>query len=162
MKKSILSAIIGLTILALNSCAPVKFYSNSALTESTGLKYYTVKPYLLVEREVVSSAVVKATVIYLPDLENPQYMVINDGLGSRKVDLKLMDGSINTFGLTSDPKIAETIEALSALISKSASAVTDLSTLKNIPLAASSSTITELYEFFMANGVTSVKKIEIR
>lgn len=162
MKKSILSAIIGLTILALNSCAPVKFYSNSALTESTGLKYYTVKPYLLVERDLVSSAVVKATVIYLPDLENPQYMVINDGLGSRKVDLKLMDGSINTFGLTSDPKIAETIEALSALISKSASAVTDLSTLKNIPLAASSSTITELYEFFMANGVTSVKKIEIR
>ena len=78
MKKSILSAIIGLTILALNSCAPVKFYSNSAL------------------------------------------------------------------------------------ISKSAAAVTDLSTLKNIPVEASSSSITELYEFFMANGATSVKKIEIR
>jgi len=129
MKNSILSAIIGLTILALNGCAPVKFYSNSALTESTGLKYYT---------------------------------VIKEGLGSRKVDLKLTDGSINTFGLTSDPKIAETIEALSSLISKGASAVTDLSTLKNIQPAAASSTITELYEFLMVNGVTSVKKIEIK
>jgi hypothetical protein len=162
MEKSIFAAIAGLIILVLTSCAPVKFYSNPGLTESTGLRYYTVKPFLLVEREPVSSNIVKTTVLYLPDLENPQYLVIKDVLGSRKVDLKLTDGSINTFGLSSDPKIAESVEALAALISKGTSAITDLSALKGIPAAAASSTITELYEVFMTNGITTVKKIDIK
>ncbi len=84
MKSVTLSAIIVLTFLALTGCAPVKFYSNSGLTETTGLKYYTVKPYLLVERNPVNSSIVKATVLYLPDLEKPQFMVIRNGLGSRE------------------------------------------------------------------------------
>lgn len=149
MQKSLTAAIAGLIILALTGCAPVKFYSNPGLTEKSGLKYYTVKPYLQVEKDPVNNSIIKATVIYLPDLSNPQYMVINDGLGSRKVDLKLTDGSINTLGVTTDTKIAETLEAMAALISKSAAAITDLATLKGIPKVAATATITELYEVFM-------------
>jgi len=162
MKNLALKTFTSLVLVYLTGCAPVKFYSNPELTRSSGLKYYTVKPYLLVERESTGNNVVKATVIYLPDLENPQYMVLKDGLGSRKIDLKLNDGSISTFGLATDPLIAESVEALSALISKSASAINDLSTLKGIPSSAVSTTITELYEVVMTGGSTSVRKIEIK
>ena len=162
MKHTILRTAICLALAALTGCSPVKFYSNSGLTESSGLKYYTVKPYLMVEKDAVSSNVLKVTVIYMPDLENPQYMVVKDGLGARKVDLKLSEGSISTLGLSTDPKIAESIEALSALISKSASAIDDLSNLKGIPPVAASNTVTELYEVTMSNGATSVRRVEIK
>jgi hypothetical protein len=149
-----------LLIILLGGCSPVKFYSNSALTQSSGLKYYSVKPYLLVEKENSTNNIVKASVVYMPDLENPQYMVLRDGLGSRKVDLKLTDGTINTFGVSSDSDLAKTIEALSAVIDKSAEAVKDM-TLKGVP-GASAATYVELYDVSMTNGATSLKKIEFR
>ena len=121
MKNSITAAII----LVLTGCSTVQFYSNSELTQKSGLKYYTVKPFLQVERETVNNGIVKATILYFPDLENPQYILMKDGLGSRKLDLKLTDGSINTFGLESDPKIAESIAALTSLISKTATSIKD-------------------------------------
>jgi len=162
MKNTFLKLISGFFILALSGCSTVQFYSNSELTQKSGLKYYTVKPYLQVERDVVNNSIVKATILYLTDLENPQYITMKDGLVSKKLDLKLTDGSINTFGLDSDPKIAETIAALTAMVSKTATAITDLSTLKGIPGAASPATITELYDIIMTNGLTSVKKIEVK
>lgn len=142
MKNTLIKLVTGIFIPAFTGCAPVKFYSNSELTKKSGLKYYTVKPYLLVERDPANNSIVKATILYLPDLENPQYMAMKDGFGSKKIDLKLTDGSINTFGLESDPKITETITALSGLISKTVSASTGPATLKGIPPAAASTTIT--------------------
>ena len=162
MKKSICAAIVCSIILLFAGCAPVKFYSNPGLTEKSGLKYYTAKPFLQVEKDPVNNSVVKATVIYLPDLVNPQYMVVKDGLGSRKVDLKLTDGSINTLGVATDSKIAETIDALAALISKSTTAITDLSALKGLPQATAASTISELYEIFMGSDGTTLKKVEFK
>lgn len=161
MKTLFLKTLVLLSVLEITGCSPVQFYSDSELTHKSGLKYYTVKPYLMVEREISGNNIVKATVVYLTDLENPQYVVLKDGLGSRKVDLKLSDGAITSFGLSTDPLIAESVEALSALISKSASAIDDLSTLKGVPPGAASSTITELYEVIMSDGKTSVRKIEI-
>jgi hypothetical protein len=72
MKNTILVVLVSVFIYAFNGCAPVQFYSNKSLTEKTGLKYYTVKPFLHVERDPETNRVVKATVIYLPDLANPQ------------------------------------------------------------------------------------------
>jgi hypothetical protein len=162
MKNAVIKIVSGAFILAVTGCATVKFYSNEELTKKSGLKYYTVKPYLQVERETVNNSVVKATILYLPDLENPQYIAMKDGMGSKKLDLKLTDGSINTFSLDTDPKIAESIAALTALVSKTATAITDLSTLKGIPGGAAPATITELYDIVMTNGLTSVKKIEVK
>jgi hypothetical protein len=162
MKYAILKTAICLALTALTGCSPVKFYSNSGLTESSGLKYYTVNPYLTVEKEAVSNNVVKVSVVYMPDLENPQFIVLKDGPGARKVDLKLTDGSISTLGLSTDPKISESIEALSGLLSKSVSAIGELSNLKGLPPSAGASIVTELYEVKMSNGFTSLKKIEIR
>jgi hypothetical protein len=162
MKKIVHAAFFGLIILVLTGCSSVKFYSNSDLTEKTGLKFYTVKPFLLVEKDPVNGNVTKATVIYLPDLFNPQYIVVKGGIGSNKLDLKLTDGSINTFGLDSDTKIAESLNALASLISKGTGAVADLSALKTPSPAVASSTITELYEIFMSPTGTTVKKVEFK
>jgi hypothetical protein len=162
MKNLIIAALVSLTILAFTGCSPVKFYSNPGLTQNTGLKYYTVKPYLQVEKDLSSGNIVKATVVYLPDLMNPQYMVLRDGLGSRKVDIKLTDGAISTFGVATDPKIAESIDALAGLISKSSAAIADLTTLKGVPNMAAPATVTELYEVFMGPEGTTVKKIEFK
>jgi len=162
MKNALLKLISGVFILAFTGCTSVQFYANPELSKKSGLKYYTAKPYLQVEREAVNNSIVKATILYLPDLENPQYISVKDGLGSKQLDVKLSDGIITTFGMEADTKIAESIAALSTLVSKTATAITDLSTLKGIPGAAAPATITELYDIIMTNGVTSVKKIEVK
>ena len=162
MKNAFITFISGIFILAFTGCTSVQFYSNPELTQKSGLKYYTVKPYLQVERETVNNSIVKAIIVYLPDLENPQYIVMKDGLGSKKLDVKLSEGAISTFGLDTDPQIDESVEALTALVSKTASAINDLSTLKGIPGAAATPTVTELYDIIMTNGQTSVKRIEVK
>ena len=162
MKNALIKIVSGLFLLSFTGCTSVQFFSNPELTQKSGLKYYTVKPFLQVERETVNNTIVKAAILYLPDLENPQYIVIKDGLGSKKLDVKLTDGTINTFGLDTDPEIAESIAALTSLVSKTATAITDLSTLKGIPGAAAPATVTELYDIIMTGGVTSVKKIEVK
>jgi hypothetical protein len=161
MKNALTTLLFGALIIAFSGCAPVKFYSNPGLTQKSGLKFYTVKPFVLVERDPVSNNILKATILYLPDLENPQYMKIKDGPGSRKVDLKLDNGSISSFGVTSDGNLDETIEAMAALISKGTGALTDLAALKGLPVAASQPVV-ELYEVFMNSGTTSVRKVEIK
>jgi hypothetical protein len=83
-------------------------------------------------------------------------------LGSKKIDLKLADGAINTFSLAYDPKVTETVEAMANLISKGSSAVTDLSALTSIQQPGASATSTELYEVFMEIGITTMKKIEFK
>jgi len=161
MRNKILTSIICLSILTLAGCSQVKIFSNTGLTEKTGLKYYTVKPFLEVEREPESNRIVKVTVIYLPDLANPQYMAIKDGLGSRKVDLKLTDGAISTLGFTSDSKIAESVDALASLISEGSAAVKDLGTLKNQQGMKAVSNTVELYEIVIGADKTTLREVSI-
>ncbi len=158
MKKLILAFTGAFFILA--GCTTVKFFPDGSQTGSPGIRYYTVKPFIKVEREVVNNSIVKVEVFYLPDLENPQCIVIKNGIGSAKVDLKLTEGAISTLGISSDPQIAESVNALSSLISKTASAVGDLSSFKSMP--SSQSTVTEIYEVTMSNGITSLKKVDIK
>ncbi len=148
-------------IILFSGCSPVRFYSDAELTHKSGLKYYTVKPYLQVERDITSNNITKASVIYMPDLENPQYIGINGGAGSGKFDLKLTDGTISTIGLASDPKTSESIEALAALIAKGSAGIADLTSLKGLPSAAPPS-VTELYDIIMKDGITTLKKIDIK
>jgi hypothetical protein len=148
-------------IFVISGCAPVQFYSNKALTEKSGLKYYTVKPFLHIEREPETNRIVKATVLYLPDLANPQYMIIRDGLNSRKINLKFTNGIIDTFGYTSTGKVGESVDALAAMISKSTDALTDLNTLKSIqPVKAASNTV-ELYEIVFGTDKTTLREVMV-
>jgi hypothetical protein len=122
MKTTVLAAFVSLAFFTLSSCTPVQFYSNKNLTEKTGLKYYTVKPFLHVERDPETKQIVKSTIIYLPDLANPQYMVMRDGVNSRKINLKFKDGYITDFGYSSIGKVSESVDALAGMISKSTDA----------------------------------------
>ena len=161
MKTQILKTVVIITSLLFIGCAPVKFSSNPVLTGKTGLKFYTVKPFMLVEREQETNRIVKATVLYLPDLASPQYLAVRNGIGSRKVDIKLVDGAISTFGFSSDTKITESIDALAALVSKGATALTDLNTLKNpVGFKAASNTV-ELYEILITDEKTILKEIAV-
>ncbi|HNW57594.1 MAG TPA: hypothetical protein PKM69_07455 [Bacteroidales bacterium] len=161
MKKSVLSLIIGLSLTVFNGCSPINFYSNSGLSEKTGLKYYTDKPYLLVERDSENGRILKATFVYLPDLANPQYMVINGAQGSGRAEIKLKNGSVSSLGMSSDSKIARTTEALAELVSEGTDAITDLELLKGSPAAPSSVVNVELYELVFSPQGTTVKRIEI-
>jgi len=161
MKKTITELVICLFILAFAGCAPVQIYSNNSLTSRTGLKYYTVKPFLHVEREAGSNRIVKATVVYLPDLANPQYMVIHDGLNSRKISLKFTDGAINTFGYTSTSKVPESVDALAAMVTKSTDAITELKSFAGLQPAKAPSNTVELYEIVFGPEKTTLRKVEM-
>jgi hypothetical protein len=161
MKATISAVIVSLSILVISGCAPVQIYSNKSLTEKSGLKYYTVKPFLHVERDSESDKVVKASVIYLPDLANPQYLVVRDGLNSRKMNLKFKDGSITDFGYSSTGKVSESLDALAAMISKSTDALTDINTLKSLQSAKTSSNRVELYEIIIDADKTTLREVII-
>ena len=150
-----------LFILSFAGCASVQIYSNKGLTEKTGLKYYTVKPFLHVERDPETGRIVKATVLYLPDLSNPQYMVIRDGVNSRKINLKFTNGSIDTFGYTSTGKVGESVDALAALLSKSTDALTELNVLKSMQTAKTNSNSVELYEIVFGADKINLREVTI-
>jgi hypothetical protein len=152
---------ICLAVLAVAGCTPVKFYTNSSLTVNSGLKYYAVKPYLQVEKESESGRITKASVLYLPDLINPQYLVVK-GPGAKKVDLKLTDGTLTSFGFSSEDALSGTIEALTGLISKGSEAIKDLSTMRSFPPAEKAAVYVELYEVLMTSEGTTLKKVEFR
>jgi hypothetical protein len=159
MKTTIIAAFVSITIFVITGCAPLQIYSNKDLTEKSGLKYYTVKPFLHVERDAETKRIVKATVVYIPDLANPQYMVIRNGLGSRKVNLKFTDGAINTFGYSSIGKTGESVDALAAMISKGTDALTELNALKGIQAVKANSNIVELYEIVFGSDKTTLREV---
>jgi hypothetical protein len=161
MKKSMLAVFISTFVFTFIGCAPVQIYSNKALTEKSGLKYYTVKPFLHVERDPETNRIVKATVIYLPDLANPQYMVIRDGLNSRKVNLKFTNGSLDNFGYTSTGKVSESVDALASMITKSTDALTDLNALKSLQGVKASSNAVELYEVIFGADKTTLREVTV-
>lgn len=99
------------------SCARVKFYSDPDLTKETGLKYYTPKPYLLVVRTGAKDKPVDVSVVYLPDLEHPQYAKYKSGWGTHQFTLALANGVMTSYGQTADSKVPETISAVGSLLS---------------------------------------------
>jgi hypothetical protein len=161
MKKTLLAVTTSLILMILTACAPVQFYSDKSLKEKTGLKFYTVKPYLHIERDYENGRIVKSTILYLPDLANPQYMVVRDGLNSKKVNLKLTNGCIDTYGYSSTGKIDESVDALGALISKGTDAVTELKTLTGQDKIKTSSNTVELYEIVFGQDKTTLRKVDV-
>jgi len=161
MKNKILYSGICLAIIVVSSCSPVRIFSDPELSVKSGLKYFTVKPFLEIQRDPGTNKVVKATVLYLPDLSNPQYLALKNAPGAGKVDLKFTDGSISTLGFTYDSKIEESVDALAALISKSSGAIADLNSLKNPSSFNAVSNTIELYEIVFGAEGTSLKEIKI-
>jgi len=120
VKRSMSLLILFVSFVAFTGCASVKFYSDQDLRNETGLRYYTLKPYLLVEYYAEEDNTVKTTVIYLPDLENPQYVKTTPGLGRNELKMNFENGALASYGLINESQIPETLEAFAAMLSKSA------------------------------------------
>lgn len=145
----------------LNACSSVQVYSDGELKNKTGLKYYTVKPYLLVELKSEKDNTIKTTIVYLPDMANPQFLRITPGIGSNELKMTFTNGSLSSYGLASGSEIPETINSLAALISKSSDAVKQFAgeiPVKQIP----SEEPFLLYEIVITKERTVLKKVEIK
>ena len=145
-------------LITLTNCASVKFYSDPDLKKETGLRYYTLKPYLLVEYKAEKDHTVKTTVVYLPDLANPQYLVLKTGIGSNELKLAFTNGALTSYGVVSESMASETLEAFASMLSKSAYAGQAF-TGPEIPDTDYSGTYFKLYEIITGSDGTTIKEI---
>jgi len=150
---------IVLLLLLLSSCASVRFYSGSDLKKESGLRFYTVKPYLLVELQSTKDNTVKTTVVYLPDLSNPQFITLKSGVGSNEIKMAFTNSTLNSYGSVSESQIPETINAIASLITKSADAATSFTGPPNIPGQPSSTDIFRLYEIVFGEEGTELREV---
>ncbi len=120
MKRLITILVVPSGIILLTDVLTVKVYSDAELKNETGLRSYTLKPYLLVEYMAEKDNTVKTTVIYLPDLASPQYMVLKPGIGSSELKMGFKNSALESYGVVTDSKLPESMEAFAAILSKSA------------------------------------------
>ena len=120
MKKLTVIAVMTVAGILLTGCATVKVYSDADLKKETGLRFYTLKPYLLVEYMAAKDNTVKTTVIYLPDITDPQFMVLKPGIGSSELKMAFNNSALETYGVATDSKLPDMMEAFAAMLSKSA------------------------------------------
>jgi hypothetical protein len=180
MKKN--NYLVVLCLLFLVSCATVKFYDSQG--NDLGIRVYSAKPYLLVTKNqkndkttsksssqiVTQDSTVAISIIYLPDLRNPQFAKIKTGIGSSELSLTLANGILTSYGLKSDTKIPETITSATGLITSLASAITSLGTKSDTSigeklfvneLQSKKEIDFGLYEINMDGGTTKLKKVVI-
>ena len=119
-------AILVVSLILLAGCATVKVYSDAGLKNETGLRFYTLKPYLLVEYMAEKDNTVKTSVIYLPDLSDPQFMFLKPGIGSSELKMSLKNSALESYGVVTDSKLPESMEAFAAMLSKTAYATQTL------------------------------------
>ena len=159
MKNSINLVTIVLALTLLSGCASVQIYSGNDLKNKTGLKFYSVKPYLLVEMKSEKDQTIKTTIVYLPDLANPLYLNVKPGIGSNELKLAFTNGILNSYGLTSDGNIPETINSLAALISKGSDAVVPFTSQGGIGKVAGGEVNFELFEINISPEGTRLRRV---
>ena len=120
MKKPIILGAILVACILITGCATVKVYSDAGLKNETGLRFYTLKPYLLVEYMAEKDNTVKTSVIYLPDLSDPQFMFLKPGIGSSELKMSFKNSALESYGVVTDSQLPEGMEAFAAVLSKSA------------------------------------------
>lgn len=162
MKKLTILAVIVVACLVLSGCATVKVYSDAGLTTESGLRFYTLKPYLLVEYHAGKDNTVKTSVVYLPDLSSPQYMKLRPGLGSSELKMTFGNSALESYGVATDSQLPESMAAFADILSKSAYAAQTLSSAvsarEDIPFEEE--TPFRLYEILFTPTGTVLKEIK--
>ncbi|HQK71428.1 MAG TPA: hypothetical protein PL101_09990 [Bacteroidales bacterium] len=120
MKKPHVLAVLTVAIFLFTGCATVKVYSDAGLKTETGIRFYTLKPYLLIEYMAEKDNKVKTTVVYLPDLANPQFMALKPGIGASELKMAFKNSALESYGVATDSQLPESMEAFAAMLSKSA------------------------------------------
>ena len=160
IRRSLSLLIVFVSLLAFTGCASVKFYSDADLKRETGLRYYTLKPYLLVEYKAEKDNTVKTNVVYLPDLSNPQYVKITSGLGSNELKMSFQNSGLTSYGIVSKSEIPELLESFAAMLSKSAYAAQSF-TGERMSEPEEDETYFRLYEIISSPDGTKIKEIII-
>jgi uncharacterized protein YceK len=122
MKTKIILAILTALMLLLSGCSSVQFWSGNDPKEMTGLKFYTSKPYLLVEYMAEKDLTVRTTILYLPDLADPQYMKVRPGMGSNDLKMTFEKSILSSYGNATYSDVAGMLNSLAGVISKGAAA----------------------------------------
>jgi len=150
--------VLFVSLLQLTACASVEFYSDADLKTETGLRFYTLKPYMLVEYKADKDNTVKTTVVYLPDIANPQYLLLKSGIGSREIKMAFTNSALTSYGIVTESEFPELFESVASMLSKSAYAA------QGFTGAAPgeqdfSATYFRLYEIIPGSDGTIVKEI---
>lgn len=127
MKKNLVLAVLAVAVIMITGCATVKVYSDAELTTETGLRYYTLKPYLLVEYMTSKDNTVKTSVVFLPDLSAPQYIKVKPGIGSSELKMTFINSTLESYGVATDSQLPESMAAFADILSKSAYAAQNFS-----------------------------------
>jgi len=120
MKKFIIPAAILVVSALFAGCSTVKIYSDAELTKETGLRCYTLKPFLLVEYQAEEDKPVKTSVIFLPDLSSPQFIRLKPGIGSSELKMTFSNSALESYGIATDSQLPESMAAFADILSKSA------------------------------------------
>lgn len=117
-------------------CGRIAVYSDNALQQEAGIKFYTPKPYLLVSRTGAKEKPIEVKLIYLPDVSVPYYAKLKPGMGSANLSLTFENGSLKTVGQNTDPQIDELVTALGSFATSAREAIAPPPTTKSNKLPA--------------------------
>ena len=160
MKKLFVFAAILVAIVLLNGCATVTIYSDAELDNETGLRFYTFRPYLLVEYMAEKDNTVKTSVVYLPDLSSPQFMKLKPGIGSSELKMTLTNSALESYGVATDSQLPESMAAFADILSKSAYAAQTFTGTR--PIGNSDQAGTQpfrLFEILITPAGTTLKEV---
>jgi hypothetical protein len=161
MKNLIIAFVCSPVLLLASACASVQFYSDSGLTQKTGLKVSRAKPFLLVEYNSAKDNSVKSTVVWLPGEADAQYVVLKPGIGSHELKLAFEKGSLNSYGITAGSEIPETINSLASLISKTTVAAAAFGSGNEGEVEPSQFPVFELFEIVIEKGNTFLNPVTV-
>ena len=161
MKKLLVLAVMAVAGVLISGCATVKVYSDAGLTNETGLRYYTLKPYLLVEYMANKDNTVKTSVVFLPDLSAPQYIKVKPGIGSGELKMTFSNSTIESYGVATDSKLPESMAAFADILSKSAYAAQNFSGSRpDIDNVQEPAIQFRLFEIVFTASGTSLREVE--
>jgi hypothetical protein len=157
MKRLIILSVTLTCFVIIEGCASVKVYSDPEMKNETGLRYYTLKPYLLVEYMAEKDNTVRTTIVYLPDISSPQYMVLRSGIGSASIKMDFSNSALQSYGLVTDSQLPEAMEAFAAMLSKSAYATQAFTGSR--PTSTEGGPVVKLFEVIAGPGGTMLKEV---
>ena len=161
MKKLTVFAAISVVLILLSGCATVKIYSDLGLTKETGLRFYTLKPYLLVEYNAEKDNTVKTSVVFLPDLAYPQYIKLKPGIGASELKMTFSNSALESYGVVTDSQLPESMAAFADILSKSAYAAQTMSSVASAKedLSLPDELPFRLFEIIITPSGTELKEV---
>ena len=160
MKKLTYLFLLTVSGILMSGCATVKVYSDAGLSSETGLRFYTLKPYLLVEYHAEKDNTLKTSVVYLPDLSSPQFMKLKPGLGSSELKMTFKSSALESYGVAVDSQLPESMSAFADILSKSAYAAQNFT--GTLPDSASEDEVMppfRLFEIFFTPSGTTLQEV---